>query len=258
MTNKKIYETVTNKILELLSQGIIPWMQPWHDGGPKNMLTGKYYRGVNIWLLSHVGETPYWMTFKQAKKLGGKIRKGEKGEKIIFFNWQEKLKINEKGEEHKILIPLLRFYTVFNLSQTEGINPPSEEADKKTNNPIKEADRIINDMPQKPEMSHGGDMAAYYPSTDKVVLPYMDNFINTELYYSVAFHELAHSTGHKSRLARKEIIEKNSFGSHDYSKEELVAEMTAAFLCGVIGIENKTIQDSVAYGIAFYLTSRLN
>lgn len=245
--SQKIYEMITEKILDLMNEGIVPWHKPWHGVGPKNMVTGRYYRGINVWLLSCSGTTPYWLTFNQIKNLNGSLRKGEKGHPVIFWKWIDKKRRNEEtGDFEKYRFPMLRYYKVFNLSQVDGIKPP-EESEKKTFNPIAEAAGIINRMQNKPAMTHGSDKAFYRPTEDRIYLPEFENFKSAEEYYSTLYHEAAHSTGHVSRLARKEIMSVNFFGSHDYSKEELVAEMTASFLCGIAGIENKTIKNSAAY-----------
>jgi len=133
------------------------------------------------------------------------------------------------------MIPMLRYYNVFNLEQTEGIPIPEK------------AEQIIAGMPLKPDIYHGGNKACYSPSPDSIHLPSQHTFLYPEEYYCTAFHELIHSTGHTSRIGRKSILEPTYFGSHEYSKEELVAEMGAAFLCGYAGIEQKTIDNSAAY-----------
>lgn len=245
--SQKIYQMITDKVLKMMDEGVIPWEKPWHGGGPKNLATGRFYRGINVWMLSCTGKTPYWMTYKQVVKLGGTVRKGEKGQAVIFWKWIERPTRDEAtGEYKKNRYPMLRYYTVFNLSQVDGIDAPVED-NKPENNPIAEAASIIDNMPQRPEIEHGGQRACYIPLLDKICLPEFNNFIDSERYYGVAFHELAHSSGHQSRLDRDEITQLSPFGSHDYSKEELVAEMAASFLCGVAGIENKTIENSVSY-----------
>lgn len=242
--SQKIYQMITDKIIKLMGEGLIPWEKPWKGGGPKNLATGRFYKGINIWLLC-TGETACWVTYKQAVKLGGQVRKGEKGQTVVFWKWIEKGNRDEKtGENTKTRYPLLRYYTVFNLSQVDGIKTAAE--DKPKNNPIAEAASIIHKMPQRPKIEPG-QRACYCAIEDKISIPNLNNFICAEEYYSTAFHELAHSTGHHSRLDREEITRLSPFGSHDYSKEELVAEMATAFLCGVAGIENKTIKNSASY-----------
>lgn len=243
--SQKNYQMITDKIIKLMGEGLIPWEKPWKGGGPKNLATGRFYRGINIWLLC-TGKTAYWVTYKQAVKLGGQVRKGEKGQTVVFWKWTEKgNKDEDTGKNKKTHYPLLRYYTVFNLSQVDGIKTAGED-DKPRNNSIAEAADIIHKMPQCPKIEYG-QRACYCATEDKISIPSFNNFICAEEYYSTAFHELAHSTGHHSRLDREEITRLSPFGSHDYSKEELVAEMATAFLCGVAGIENKTIKNSASY-----------
>lgn len=150
-------------------------------------------------------------------------------------------------ETSKGKIPLLRYYSVFNLEQCEGIKAPEPQETINNFNPIDKAEEIIANMPLLPEIKYGGNRAYYSPSLDYVQLPYQHTFDSAEEYYSTEFHELTHVTGHSKRVGRKSILEPSYFGSHEYSKEELVAEMGAAFLCGHCGIEQKTIRNSAAY-----------
>jgi antirestriction protein ArdC len=142
-------------------------------------------------------------------------------------------------------IPMIRYYKVFNAEQTEGIDYPKPP--ERDFNPIEEAEKILAGMPNRPAITHGEARAYYRPSEDRVNLPPQGSFTSDEAYYSTLFHELAHATGHASRLDRKEITEVNLFGSHDYSKEELVAEMGSAYLCGASGISPQTIDNQAAY-----------
>jgi len=142
---------------------------------------------------------------------------------------------------------LLRYSNVFNLSQTEGINlPASALQETRTNNPIEDCEQIVAAMPNRPALEQS-DKAWYAPGRDAVGMPSIGLFRSSEEYYSTFFHELTHSTGHKSRLGREGFESVQSFGSESYSKEELVAEMGAAMLCGVTGIENRTLENSAAY-----------
>jgi len=247
----KVYEIVTSKIVEMLEKGVIPWRKPWSAPGepamPVNLVTGRPYRGINAFLLHACGITPYWLTYRQAKQLGGNVKRGEHGVPVVYWNWIEKEVVDEDSGETKTKnIPFLRYYTVFNLSQTEGIKSP----DPVTNTdfqPIAIAQSVIDGMPNPPSIRHGGNRAFYRPRTDEIVLPLPGAFDSEEYYYSVAFHELVHATGHPSRLNRKSIAKLSPFASTDYSKEELVAEMGAAFLCAHTGIEQKTLDNSAAY-----------
>ena len=248
MAKQSVYEIITDEILSIMDQGIIPWRKPWAaKGAHRNLVSGKQYRGVNVFLLScSAFSSPWWLTFNQARQKGGSVRKGEKGRRVVFWKWlvknQEDL---ESGKNQEKKIPMLRYYTVFNLDQIEGIEAP-EEAEVEMLDPIAAAEAIVSGMPSPPKCQ-AGSKAAYYPASDKVTMPDFQDFHSSEEFYSTLFHELAHSTGHASRLNRKEITETNHFGTHEYSKEELVAEMSAAFLCGESGILPATIENSAAY-----------
>lgn len=249
----KVYDVINSRIMELLEQGTVPWRKPWNveSNMPKNLISRKDYRGVNVFLLSCMPySSPYWLTFKQVQDRGGYVRKGEKSTPVVFWKWIDKKDTDTQDNEitgTKGKVPMLRYYSVFNLDQVEGIKAPEPKEVIKEFNPIQKADEIIADMPLRPDIRHGGNRAYYSPSNDYIQLPHQHTFQSPEEYYSTAFHELAHATGHTSRVGRKSILEPSYFGSHEYSKEELVAEMGAAFLCGHTGIENKTIGNSAAY-----------
>ncbi len=248
MAKQSVYKIITDEILSIMDQGIIPWRKPWAaKGAHRNLVSGKQYRGVNVFLLScSVSSSPWWLTFNQARQKGGSVRKGEKGRRVVFWKWLvKKEKEPQTGKEQEKKIPMLRYYTVFNLDQIEGIEAP-EEVEVEILDPIATAEAIVSGMPSPPKRQ-AGDKAAYYPGSDSVTMPDFQNFHSSEEFYSTLFHELAHSTGHASRLNRKEITETNHFGTHEYSKEELVAEMSAAFLCGESGILPATIENSAAY-----------
>jgi len=250
----KIYDIINSRIIELLQQGTVPWRKTWHveTNSPKNLVSKKEYRGINIFMLACMPyNSPFWLTFKQASDKGGHVRKGEKSTPVIFWKWLDKKDVGDDDAETATVngkIPMLRYYSVFNLEQTEGIpSPPTTETIINTFNPIERAEQIIAGMPYRPEIKHGGNSAAYSPMLDYVKLPVPEAFDSPEEYYSTAFHELSHATGHASRVGRKGILEPSYFGSHEYSKEELIAEMGAAFLCGHAGIEQRTIENSAAY-----------
>lgn len=244
----KIYEMVTNSIIAQLEKGEIPWKKPWACGLPKNLVTQKQYRGINPLLLLSTGySSPYWLTFRQAKQLKGGIRKGEKGCPVIFWKWIE---VENKKSEEKEQIPLLRYYTVFNLDQTENIESseikPTENASLE-NASIEDAQTIIENMPNRPHINHNEARAYYQPLPDSINMPKKVLFSSIEEYYCALFHELTHSTGHKSRLNRKEITDQVQYNSEDYSAEELTAEIGATYLCASSGIYPQIIENSAAY-----------
>jgi antirestriction protein ArdC len=163
---------------------------------------------------------------------------------VVFWKW---FKIDGEGEAiDPRRVPLLRSYTVFNLEQTTGIGTPVDP-DTPAFQSIACCEAVVAHMPQRPRIQHGAARACYSPQLDVVYMPQAAWFEAPEAYYSTLFHELNHSTGHASRLNRATLSDPCSFESPIYLKEELVAEMGAAFLCGVCGIENRTVDNSAAY-----------
>lgn len=241
------FEIITNRILSALDAGVVPWRKPWSCGGiPRNLVTGKPYRGLNVFLtVMQDYASPYWLTFNQAQAKGGQVRKGEKGTPIIFWNWRALQVEGEDGAIEEKDIPFMRYYTLFNLAQIDGIESPEDRAEAFAG--IVSCEAVIVDMPQAPMIESGRARASYNPVSDKIGMPPKGAFKSESGYYATLFHELTHSTGHASRLNRKTLTETNGFGSEDYSKEELIAELGAAFLCGHAGIEQETIENSAAY-----------
>jgi antirestriction protein ArdC len=239
------YEIVTESIIKQLESGVAPWRKPWRTETPANLVGRKEYRGINIFLLASQGcGSRYWVTYRQAQALGGTVRKGQRGCKVVFWKISEYRRENQEKEEtenHKSI--LLRYYTVFNLEQCEGITSPDPVREI---NPLEQCETIVNSMPNPPGFTQEA-RACYWPSTDTVGMPARSAFHAAEEYYSTLFHEITHSTGHPSRVGREGIMNHNPFGSEDYSKEELIAEMGAAMLCGVAGIESRTLGNSAAY-----------
>jgi len=239
------YEIVTESIIKQLKSGVAPWRKPWRTETPANLVGRKEYRGINIFLLASQGcGSRYWVTYRQAQALGGTVRKGQRGCKVVFWKISEYRRENQEKEEtenHKSI--LLRYYTVFNLEQCEGITSPDPVREI---NPLEHCETIVNSMPNPPGFTQEA-RACYWPSTDTVGMPARSAFHAAEEYYSTLFHEITHSTGHPSRVGREGIMNHNPFGSEDYSKEELIAEMGAAMLCGVAGIESRTLGNSAAY-----------
>lgn len=241
-----VYEIVTSQIIEQLEKGSVPWRKPWTTQEPCNLVSQRPYRGINTFLLSAAGfPSPYWLTYAQAVKLGGNVKKGEHGHIVVFWNiGQEKLN-PKNGKLQKPF--LLRYYRVFNLSQTEGIQSKLGVTDHAPVPDIAACDSIVSAMPKLPQITQG-DKAAYSPMRDCVIMPARTVFDTSEGYYATLFHELTHSTGHTSRLNREGITNASAnFGSEVYSKEELIAEMGAAMLCGVTGISPVTLENSAAY-----------
>lgn len=252
-----IYAAVTDRIIQQMERGIIPWTKPWGGmtGGAYSGTTGKPYSLLNQMLLSKPGA---YFTFNQIQKMGGNVRKGERSQLIVF--WKQipvKEQDNQTGEIRTKVVPMLRYYTVFHVDQCEGITSPATEPEPLQT--IAEAESIISEYIQRSGVEliqQVSDEAYYSPSRDRVVLPMAEQFNSMAEYYSTAFHELAHSTGHQSRLNRLKTIA--HFGNESYSKEELVAEITAAALMNHTGLETKgTLRNSAAY-IQNWLTALRN
>lgn len=239
--SQKIYEMVTDRIVKLLESGVVPWRRPWKSGAAVNWLTQKPYRGINAVLL----EAGEYATFKRITEAGGTVKKGAKGEIVVFWKWLEK----ENGETGKTeKIPLLRYYKVFNIAtQCEGLESKRNGEPVYEHDPIEEAEQLITGFTDRPPIQFAPGRAFYRPSNDTISVPPLEDYRQPEEYYCTLFHELVHSTGHSKRLDRSGITELAAFGDENYSKEELIAELGAAMLCGVSGIDNTTIDNSAAY-----------
>ncbi|MCH8824322.1 MAG: DUF1738 domain-containing protein [Planctomycetes bacterium] len=251
----KVYQIVTDRVIELLEHGVVPWHKPWagEESCPRNLASGKQYRGVNPFLLGVTSwckgyESSYWLTYKQAQQRGGHVKKGEKSTRVVFYKQYEVAKrdpLTRKLEQ--VSIPILRFYSVFNVQQTEGVEYPESKLAQIDFNPIERCESVVAGMPNPPEIEINGHRASYQPSSDKIQMPQPDRFKSAEHYYAALFHELTHSTGSKNRLARTGITDKADYASANYAKEELIAEMGSAFLCGHCSIEATTIENAASY-----------
>jgi antirestriction protein ArdC len=244
-----VYQIVTDQVVAQLEKGVAPWRKPWTAEAPCNLISGKAYRGINTFLLGSQGyASKYWLSFNQANKLGGHVRKGEKSSLVVFWHiGQEKTIRKADGTDKKQTPFLLRYYSVFNVCQTEGI---AEKLGLGKSVPvvpsIDACEQIVAGMPNAPKREQSSK-AWYRPSNDTVGMPAKELFETPEGYYSTLFHELTHSTGHASRVGREGIEQLNTFGSESYSREELIAEMGAAMLCGVTGIAPAVLENSAAY-----------
>ena len=239
-----IYAEVTARIIDQMENGVIPWEKPWISCGKAiSHATGKAYSLLNQMLLGRPGE---YITFKQCQEAGGKVKKGEKASMVVFWKW-----IEEKDPETEEVkqIPFLRYYNVFHIDQCEGLNPRHTNAMPNTASADQTADAIITAYCEREGVKlihEEGDRAFYRPATDSITLPHMAQFTATAEYYSTAFHELTHSTGHASRLNRLEKVA--FFGTEAYSKEELVAEIGASALVNQVGLETaNSFRNSAAY-----------
>jgi antirestriction protein ArdC len=246
--SKKVYKVITDKLMALIEKGTPPWRKPWKGSNIPRNIWGKPYRGTNIWMLLATAmdegySSPSWVTKKQAEERGGSIPKNQVWTPVLFWKWLEK---EDNGGE-KVRIPLARFYQVYNLDQVEGLEDPNKVKDLKEILPIPEMDQLLSKMPDPPTLAHGGNRASYNPVRDHVQLPHMGQFDSSEEYYCAKAHELVHSTAIEKRLNRVHNNEFKPFGTPDYSREELVAEMGAAMILGVLGIEQPVLKNSAAY-----------
>src|SRR5258708_5007588 len=216
-----VYEIVTAQVIQQLESGVAPWRKPWRTLPPANLVSKKPYRGINVFLLAFAGYgSRYWLTYHQAQSLGGNVRKGEHGSKIVFWKCNTRETESADGEIEERKSAFLRYYTVFNLEQTEGLKallrlPPAF--------PIESAEEIVQEMPNPPAFEQDS-RASYIPSRDTVTMPSRAAFETQAEYYSTLFHELTHSTGHSKRLGREGIEKITPFSSHNYSQSQPIAE----------------------------------
>lgn len=245
-----VYEMITERMVALLEAGTVPWRKPWTGHSAPRNIEGHAYRGINVFLLAtQPYESPFWMTFNQAKARGGSVKKGEHGTVITFW---KTLRVEDRNNADKTKqIPMLRYFRVFNLEQTEGVKLPAKVADWKPSEApvfdgLEAAEAIVKGYPDAPRYHETGDEAAYHPVFDRIYMPRRDTFESAEEWYSTLFHEFGHSTGHPSRLNRETLVKSDGFGGHTYGREELIAEMTSAFLAAEAGI-TVTQENSAAY-----------
>ncbi len=270
-TKQNVFELVTNLIGKephkgvnpaALEAGTVPWRKPWSSlGAPRSMSTGKAYRGVNPFLLMMSAEasgfsSPWWGTYDNVSANGGQIRKGQKSTLVVFWKTGVRpAKADEIGDKDgNYRWATLQYFRVFNAEQADWPDglptrfqpvAPAEDFD-----PIEEAEAIIGgylSRPGSPRHSFGGDRACYSPGGDHISMPPFNTFESAEAFAGTFFHEMGHSTGHKDRLNRPDLNEFHKFGDEWYAREELVAEMTAAMLCGIAGIEQVRMAQSAAY-----------
>lgn len=258
------YDLITQQIVAQLEAGTVPWRQPWRTPGvPKNLFTQRPYRGLNVWLLlARPYASPYWTTYRQVQEIGGWVRKGEKGTTVMFWKFPDEHTAAETDDARTVhrRAPLLRTYTVFNVEQCEL--PPSLQAQlalppQRPFPPLITCERVLRQMPHPPRLVHEARSAFYAPRLDVVNLPPRLLFPEPADYFATAYHEYCHATGHLSRLARPGVMDLAPFASHAYSREELVAELGSAYLCGHCGIAPLTLENSAAY-IASWLGSLHN
>lgn len=243
-----VCQMVTERIIAELEQGSIPWQKPWTGvrSGAYSYATGKPYSLLNQMILRRPGA---YLTFKQVSAAGGCVRKGEKAQFVVFWKPLEVVEEDADGNPIRKTVPLLRYYHVFHIDQCDGVKEKISTEELKPLDPIAEAEAILTDYIQRsgcPIIHEKIDQAYYSPSRDQIHIPLMEQFRNVPEYYSTAFHECIHSTGHEKRLAR--LTKTAHFGNEEYSKEELVAEIGSAVLMNDLSIETtSSFRNSAAY-----------
>lgn len=242
---RDVYQEVTDRIIAQLEQGVIPWHKPWIGSNLAiSHSTGRAYSLLNQFILDRGGE---YLTFNQVKQAGGKVKKGAKAGMVVFWKWLEKDDEENPGEKKRI--PFLKYFNVFHIDDCEGVKHKYTQENPCICEPVDAADEIIANYLTRSgvKLAHeAGGRAFYNPGADSVTLPLIDQFLDISEYYSTAFHELTHSTGHESRLNR--LSKTAHFGNEEYSKEELVAEIGAATLVNHVGLEtSNSLTNSAAY-----------
>ena len=266
MNANTIYTTINEAVLKGLETKGLEWFKPWKAGEhnqPINYSNSKPYRGLNIFMLNAVMidkgyEFNQWLTYKQAQAKGGQIRKGEKSTDVYFFKiGYQDLKTGkyqdtepEHGEYRKTFA--LRFYKVFNIAQADDLDPiPIQEPIKADNEPIDEAQIIVDSYISREKINFRSidkNRAYYMPKLDIINMPDLETFNDSDSYYKVFFHEIAHSTGHETRLNRPTLLEFQKWGDNTYAKEELVAEISAMYMTGILGLDPEhSLINSQAY-----------
>lgn len=252
----KVYEMITAEIVKKLETGVIPWRHPWTAGVPKNAVSGNQYNGFNVFRLGFEEYVnPNWATFKQVGDLGGRVAKGEKSVMVIF--WKMQTKVDKETNKEKTF-PMLRYFRVFNIEQTDLTDDERFVIDQNDNKPLEVCEKIMSEYHNKPEIKHTDSSRAYFDFThDLINIPEMKLFDTSEDYYSVLFHEATHSTGHHARLERREKGDFISKRDPAYWFEEIIAELGAAYLGGQAGIGFHTLDNSASY-IEGYLKALKN
>lgn len=272
---KNIYEKITEKVIEIMeSSEDLPWRQPWktNENGdinlPSNFSTKKNYRGINVFFLglhmSYFGwDNPYFLTYNQAVELKGQVRPGSKGIPVVFYTKSIYRHVVTKktilAKVYDALPPAqqvnyeaswtLKQFFVFHASMIEGIDWGTAFLPKEIEHVqrIENCEKILREAPNLPPIAYGGADAYYVPAQDRIQVPRIDTFISPEFFYSVLFHEIVHATGSPNRLDREEKKKRKNWGDSYYAYEELIAEMGAAYLDGVAGIEYATLKNSASY-----------
>lgn len=252
MNKTDLAQYVTDMMVAELERGIVPWRKPWSAAGyvPTSLSTGKPYRGINTFILALVGqskgyESNLWTTYKQASERGGNVRKGEKSTTVVYWKILD-VKDKATGEPKKV--PFLKHFNVFNLDQCDGLDAYRGKPEPRTVVVEDAVHATWQGYVDGPTLRHvAGDRAYYSPTDDQITMPLVESFHDGAAYAETLFHEMTHSTGHQSRLGRLGgSVAVAAFGSPDYAKEELVAELGAVMLLGHAGIPVDA-QNSASY-----------
>ena len=250
--SNQVYNFITDRIIEQMDKGIIPWKQPWarmddYPGSPRNLVSKKAYHGMNVLLLGMTGyENPFWLTQNQLRSMNNKPVDEYDYTPVIFYTMVEDKELDENGKKkHR---PILRYYKLFNVEQADKkiVIPEIKEPEPVCEfTPLERAEDLLQSIPDPCPVTFGGGRAFYSPRKNFIRVPEKNLFDSTEFFYATLFHEISHSTGHKSKLNR-EII--NHFGTKKYAKEELTAEMSSNFIMNELGIVTEdTENNTVAY-----------
>ena len=255
MNKSNIYDKINNQVLEGLEKDGLNWFRPWKSGQgnqPMNYSTGKFYRGFNIFMLNfEMVDKEYeynqWMTYKQAQAKGGNVKTGSKSTDVYFYKVSYQHKVTGEFSDTPTgnlkdwrQTFAMRYFKVFNIAQTEGLEPIPVEEFEPTEDQSKEMAKNLSDAYIKKHpvtLNPKGSSAYYSPSRDHIEMPSLETFCDSDSYYKTLFHEMAHSTGHKDRLKRATLMDVSHWGDNTYSKEELVAEISAMYLVGLLGLE---------------------
>lgn len=251
-TGHSPYQIVTDRIIQALGEGVVPWRKPWQENAalPCNAVSKRSYHGINLLLL---GLSRYrdhrWLTYRQAQQLGGHVRASEESSIAIFWKKWERPGDTEEGQtRQRKHAPLLRFYRLFNVQQCDGLRLPELALGvRPAHQRIEAAEALIRSLAHPPRFHEGCKVACYYPLVDIVQMPPLDVFDTPDDYYATFFHELGHATGHESRLNRPGVTGHPKFGTNEYSREELVAELTSAFCCATLGLDNSLTYNAASY-----------
>lgn len=247
-------ETITHAIIERLEAGTRPWVRPWTGGAVSRPLRscGTPYRGINVlwlWMAAEASgfSSPFWLTYAQAQLQGGQVRRGERGTIAVFYkSYSKTVEDRDTGEAHDEARRVLKSFVVFNASQIDGLPeryaPPPPTALPPADARDAALDAFFAAVPAR--LRHGGDEAFYTPSTDQITMPAMAAFRGRDHYRATLAHELAHWTGHESRLARSLA---GRFGSDAYAMEELIAELAAAMTGSELGLPTEHLDNHASY-----------